>query len=132
MAVHWAQESCDRRDDPISGARIIQLTSAAAISNNIYGEQPYCSPDGKRIAIARCQDFCFDECGSLLVHELDTLRITMVVKRMVGARGIFNAAWSGLIHYWTPERRLMRLSLMTLEHEEVYVEEDPKAALIGG
>jgi len=129
--VVWGQESCDRYDDPVSGARIIQLTSAAAISNNIYGEQPYCSPDGKRLVIARCQDFCFDEEGSLLVHELPTLKITMVVKKMVGVRGVFNNAWSGLVYYWTPDRRLMRLSMMTLEQEEVYREEDPEAPLVG-
>jgi len=131
MAITWAQESCDKRDDPISGARIIQLTSAAAISNNIYGEQPYTSPDGKRIIVARCNDFCFDERGSLFVHDLETLRITMIVRDMVGVRGAFNSAWSGLAYYWTPDRRLMRFSLMTLEQEEVYVEEDPDAPLLG-
>ena len=131
MPTMWASESADRRDDPVSGARIIQLTSAAAISNNIYGEQPYTSPDGKRIVIARCQDFCFDTEGSLLVHELDRLRITMVVRRMKGVRGVFNAAWSGLLYYWTPERKLMQLSLMTLEQKEVYAEEDPAAPLPG-
>ena len=131
MPIRWAQESSDRRDDPVSGARIIQLTSACAISNNIYGEQPYTSPDGKRIILARCQDFCWDEEGSLLVHELDRLRITMVVRRAKGVRGVFNAAWSGLVYYWTPERKLMQLSLMTLEQKEVYVEEDPAAPLPG-
>ena len=30
MGIQWMQESCDLRDDPVSGARIIQLTSAAA------------------------------------------------------------------------------------------------------
>lgn len=128
--VAWMYESCDRYDDPVSGARIIQLTSAAAISNNIYGEQPYCSPDGKRLVIARCQDFCFDEEGSLLVHDLTNLQITMVVRKMVGVRGVFNNAWSGLVYYWTPERTLRRLSLMKLEHEEVYREEDPMAPLV--
>ena len=53
MVIKWACESADRYDDPVSGARIIQLTSAAAISNNIYGEQPYTSPDGKRVAVVR-------------------------------------------------------------------------------
>jgi hypothetical protein len=132
MATQWMQESCDRRDDPVSGARIIQLTSAAAISNNIYGEQPYTSPDGKRIIVARCNDFCFDEEGSLLVHDLDRLRITMIVRKAVGVRGAFNSAWSGLAYYWTPDRRLVRFNLMTLEQEEVYVEEDPNAPLVGG
>lgn len=32
--MNWRSESCDLRDDPKSGARIIQLTSGAAISNN--------------------------------------------------------------------------------------------------
>lgn len=127
----WAQESCDRRDDPVSGARIIQLTSAAAISNNIYGEQPFGSPDGKRIIIARCQDFCWDEEGSLLVHELDTLRTTMVVRKTRGVRGVINSAWSGLVYYWTPDRKLVQLSLMSLEMKEVYAEEDPDAPLLG-
>ena len=131
MTIHWAYESCDRRDDPVSGARIIQLTSAAAISNNIYGEQPYCSPDGRRLVIARCTDFCFDEAGSLLVHELDTLKIAMVARNIVGVRGVFNSAWSGLIYYWTQDRQLTRLSLTTLEQEVVYVEEDPAAPLPG-
>jgi hypothetical protein len=122
--VQWAQESCDLRDDPVSGARIIQLTSAVAVSNNIYGEQPYCSPDGKRIVLARCQDFCWDETGSLLVHELDTLRITRVNCTVKRVRGIFNSAWSGFVYFWTPDRKLMRLSLMTLEQKEVYADEE--------
>lgn len=132
MPIKWGQESADRRDDPASGARIIQLTSAVAISNNIYGEQPYTSPDGKRIIIARSHDFCWDEEGSLLVHELDALRITMVVRKAHGVRGVFNAAWSGLVYFWTPERRLMQLSLMTLKQKEIYREEDPSAPLPGG
>ena len=131
MPALWAQESCDRRDDPVSGARIIQLTSAALISNNIYGEQPYGSPDGKRILMSRCEDFCWDEEGSLLVHELDSLKTSMVVRKMKGVRGAINSAWSGLVYFWTPERKLMRLSLTTLEMKEVYTEEDPDAPLPG-
>lgn len=132
MPIQWAHESADLRDDPVSGARIRQLTSAAAISNNIYGEQPYTSPDGKRIIIARCQDFCWDTEGSLLVHELDTLRTTMVVRRALGVRTVCTSAWSGLMHYWTQDRKLMRLSLMTLEQQEVYAEDDPAAPLPSG
>ena len=60
MAIQWMYESSDRRDEPVSSARIIQLTSAAAISKSIYGEQPYASPDGKQIIIARiAEDFVF-------------------------------------------------------------------------
>ena len=53
----------------------------------------------------------------------------MVERNIVGSRGVFNNAWSGLIYYWTPERQLRRLSMMTLEQEEVYTEEDPQAPL---
>lgn len=129
MPVNWARESCDRRDDPVSGARIIQLTSAAAISNNIYGEQPYCSPDGERLIISRCQDFCFDQEGSLLIHSLPNLRTTMIVHKVKGVRGVFNNAWSGICYYWSAERVLMRINMMTLEHQEIYREEDPEAPL---
>ncbi len=121
--IQWAQESCDRRDDPVSGARIIQLTSAVAISNNIYGEQPYGSPDGRRIVIARCQDFCWDETGTLLVHELDTLKIARIPCTFKRIRGVTHSAWSEYVYYWTPDRRLIRLSLMTLEQAEVFADE---------
>lgn len=110
--------------DKASGAWIIQLTGAAAISNNIYGEQPYCSPDGKRIIIARCKDFSWDTFGSLLVTDLQTLQTAMVVPQALGVRNVFTSAWSGLMYYWTPQRKLMRLSLMTLESEQVYEESD--------
>ena len=46
-----------------------------------------------------------------------------------GVRGVCNAAWSGLVYYWTPQRRLMRLSLASLAVEEVYRKEDPRAPL---
>ena len=127
----WAQESCDRRDDPVSGARIIQLTSAAAISNNVYGEQPCGTPDGSRILITRCSDYCWDEESSLLVHDLARLRTTMAVRRMRGGRGVFTSSWSGLVYFWTPERTLVQLSLETLGQRTVYAEEDPDAALPG-
>jgi hypothetical protein len=131
MAIAWAAESSDLYDDPVSGARIVQLTSGGYTSNNIYCEQPYTSPDGKRVIIARSADFCFDEVGSLLVHDLYKLKITMVEKKSVGARGVFNAAWSGLAHFWNEKRELCQVNLMTLEKKVVYVEQDPKAELVG-
>ena len=35
MPIQWARESADRRDDPVSGARIIQLTSDKSRSDAI-------------------------------------------------------------------------------------------------
>ncbi len=131
MPINWAAESSDLYDEPVSGARVIQLTSGGYTSNNIYCEQPYTSPDGKRVIIARSADFCFDDVGSLLVHDLERLKITMVEKKSVGARGVFNAAWSGLAHYWNENRELMQVNLMTLEKKVIYVEKDPNAVLVG-
>jgi hypothetical protein len=131
MPTQWMSESCDLYDDPASGARIVQLTSSSLTSNNIYGEQPYTSPDGKRIIVARSEDFCFDDRGSLLVHELDTLKIAMIEKSAQGVRGVFNNAWSGLCYYWNARRELVQLSLMSLDKKVVYAEEDPAAPLPG-
>lgn len=130
-ATRWAPEACHRRKDKDSGAWIIQLTGAAAISNNIYCEQPYCSPDGHRLIIARSQDFSWDTHGSLLVHDLRTFHTAMIVPRALGVRTVFTSAWSGLLYYWTPDFKLMRLSLETLQSEEVYQETDSKNP-IGG
>lgn len=131
MLINWAQESCDLYDDPVSGARVVQLTSSTLTSNNIYCEQPYTSPDGKRIIIARSADFCFDDAGSLLVQDIERLKITMVERNAQGVRGVFNAAWSGLCYYWNAKRELVCINLMTLEKSIVYVEEDPNAVLVG-
>ena len=81
MNIQWGGETCHRYRDPASGAWVIQLTCGATNNCNIYGEQPYCSPDGKRLVIARCQDFCNDKAGSLLVHDLSRLRTVMVVEK---------------------------------------------------
>ncbi|NNE93237.1 MAG: hypothetical protein HKN23_16460, partial [Verrucomicrobiales bacterium] len=53
-ARRWIREQIRREIDPLSGSQILQLTSAAAISHDIYGEQLYCSADGNRIAFLRC------------------------------------------------------------------------------
>jgi len=128
MPTHWAHESCDRRDDPESGARIIQLTGSAAISNNIYCEEPYGSPDGTRVAITRAVDFSFGETYELLVHDLSRLRLARVGRISSASRGVCCSPWSGLIHYWTEQGELKRVNIETLEEETLYIEEDPKAA----
>ncbi len=42
--------------DPDSGALVFRLTSMPLWSHNIYCEQPYGSPDGKRVLIGRTHD----------------------------------------------------------------------------
>ena len=39
--------------DSDNGTQIYRLIDDPRPSDNIYGEQPYCSADGKRVAIAR-------------------------------------------------------------------------------
>jgi hypothetical protein len=51
----WVREQIYRGTDPLSGSKIFQLTSAAKISHDIYGEQLYCSADGNRIAFLRLE-----------------------------------------------------------------------------
>ena len=126
MAIRWAQEACDRFDDAESGSRVIQLTSSAAASNNVYCEQPYTSPDGKRVAILRKHDN-FDPTMMLLVGELDTLRVGLITRDIIGTPA--TTPWSGQLYYWTSERYLQRTSLQTLETETILHEEDPTAAL---
>lgn len=127
--MEWQQEACDLRDDPVSGARIIKLTSGPMINNNIYCEQPYCSPDGKRIAIARCSDFNFAKTGVFLVFDLERLRLGWI-DDIMGPRQLCTNAWSGKLYYWTPDRVLKRGCLTDLTSETVYVEEDPEVPLI--
>ena len=54
ISDRWIREQIRRPADPICGSEIRQLTSAVAISHNIYGEQLYCSANGTRIAFLRC------------------------------------------------------------------------------
>lgn len=49
----WVREAIYRGEDPLSGAKVTQITSSPAISFNIYGEQLYCSADGTRLAFYR-------------------------------------------------------------------------------
>lgn len=113
MKTEWMSEACDRRFDPESGAMITQLTSSAASSLNIYCEQPYTSPDGRRIAIVRKQDVSFDPGWRLIVADLVRLRLTLIERDGVVAVG--NAAWSGILHYVTEDGVLRRVNLETLE-----------------
>jgi len=56
--------------DPISGAEIFQLTDDARNTDNIYGEQPYSSANGNRIAVCHYEDG--DEAaGGLSILDLE-------------------------------------------------------------
>ena len=53
LDVKWEAEFATLEPQRPFGARLTRLTSAPMISDDIYGEQPRCTPDGRRIAFRR-------------------------------------------------------------------------------
>ena len=120
MPVTWRSEACDQGYDPESGAFIVRLTQSARHSINIYGELPYTTPDGKRIAIMRSEDadprFATHD---LYVADLGTYRI-QVADRNCQNYFIGTSGWSGLLYYLSADNHLLRLDLATLERQIVW------------
>jgi hypothetical protein len=119
--VTWGSEACDRYYDPESDAKVIQITSSPQCSVNIYCEQPYCTPDGKRFAFLRRPDTTVFE-NTLMVADLTRLYVAPID---FGVIGVFNAAYSGIVYYYTSGGSLKRVNLSTLEKEEVPLGFDP-------
>jgi len=117
MAIHWVAEACDLNFDPESGALITRLTGSCMHNINIYCEQPYTSPDGRRIAYMRSS-------GpdprippyQLCVADLETLRVALIDPEVASIL-VGTSAWSGLIYYLRPNGELIRVDLTTLEKE---------------
>jgi len=115
--VWWSGEGADLGTDPTSGAQIRRLTSGPLMNHLIYCEQPYVSPDGKRVALIRGRDFTFENNFSLLVAEPDRLALAMVERSI--PRSIVHNSWSEWLYYLTHEGGLRRFSLVTLAKEQV-------------
>lgn len=122
MAIHWMPEGCDRYTDPLSGARVVSMSTGSLVANNIYCEQPYCSPDGDRFVLTKKLDFSFDPTSTLFVADLKRLKIGLVDR---GVTSVCNAAWSGLIHYGTDRGELIRFDLTTFEKKVYNFSNDP-------
>jgi hypothetical protein len=120
MPVSWRSEACDQGYDPESGAFVVRLTQAARHSINIYQEQPYTSPDGRRIAIMRSAeaDPRFST-HDLYVADLKTYRIQPADH---DCQNYFAAtsAWSGIIHYLSADMELCRFDITTMEKQIVW------------
>ena len=110
-------EGADLGNDPDSGAHVRRLTSGPMMNHLIYCEQPYTSPDGKRVAIIRGRDFTFENDFSLLVSEPGTLNLARVERSI--PRSIVHNSWSEWLYYATHEGGLRRVSLVTLSKEQV-------------
>ena len=124
MELNWWPESCDLPEETLSGARLRQLSSAPAITHNLYCEQPYCSADGNRLALFRTLEADPLVPGDLLIYDIETYRTARVSRQIsgIGARimAVANAAWSGVLFAGRGEgdnRTLMRFDMNTLECE---------------
>jgi len=109
-------EAADWGADPDSGARVMRLTSAAGWSHNIYCEQPYCSPDGRRLLVGRG----YDPFGGrqLLVADLVTRSLTLVEPDLP-AEMVAHSSWSEWAYYRLRDGSLRRVSLLTLQRQQV-------------
>ncbi len=117
MPVLWKSEACDQPLDRETGVFSVRLTAAALHSINIYCEQPYTSPDGRRIAILRSPDpdprlppY------ELLVADVYSYRSTSVEKGAI-SNFVGTASWTGWIYYVTAAHELARVNIMTLEKQ---------------
>jgi len=109
-------EAADWGADPDSGARVMRLTSAAGWSHNIYCEQPYCSPDGRRLLIGRG----YDPFGGrqLLVGDLVTRSLTLVEPDLPSEM-VAHSSWSEWAYYLLRDGSLRRVSLLSLQRQQV-------------
>lgn len=119
MSYRWQSEACDLHHDPVSGALITRLTCSAMHNINIYCEQPYTSPDGKKIAYTR--GFGPDPRippYQLCVADIEKLKVCLVEPE-VSSVMVATSAWSGIIFYLRPNNELIKLDITTLEKQIV-------------
>jgi len=109
-------EMADWGTDPESQATVIRMTSSSLPSRNIYCEQPYCSPDGRRFLIERIPDV-FSLSRQLIVADLNTLHLTLVEPEIIGT--VVHSPWSEWAYYQINDGSLRRVSLLTMERQAV-------------
>jgi len=123
----WIRERIFRGVDPLSGAKIDQLTSSAAISFNIYGEQLYCSADGTRIAFYRAATSDIRDGPMELfvadLHEKGVKRMGKAAFWLAGGNGRQDALFYAR-RGTDGELFITRLDFSTLEQIDVFAFED--------
>ena len=121
--IRWFAEATHPRIDPNIGAEVVQFTSSAFISFNVYCEQVYASVDGSRFAFVRVPTTDYSA-GPFEVWVCDLT--TRRVARVDTAANTYMATTPFLdtVYYARPahggEHVLVRLNLATLEREEVF------------
>ncbi len=103
--------------DPGSGSLVRKLTGPPIWSHNIYCEQPYCSPDGKRVMVVRAIDpFCATR-QLLIADTASPWHLTLVEDAVF--ESFAHVAWGEWAYYQVADGSLRRISLLTLERQEV-------------
>lgn len=113
-------ESCDHGSFGGESPNVRQLTSAPAITHDIYCEQPYCSADGSRIALLRNYRLGPGATSDLLVYDIPSYRISLLERDVIG---VANAAWSGVLFVTVQKgntKRLVRFDLNTMRREDLF------------
>lgn len=114
---HWWYESCDLPPRE-SGSQVRRLTSAPAISTNVYCEQPYCSADGNYVPLLRTQDI--PSGWRLMLYDIERYNIGTLEPQVTG---VATSAYSGVLFVTAGPREAMRLvrwDLNSREREELF------------
>ena len=118
ISVSWSVENARLGPQPPFGARLTRLTSAPVISDNIYGEQPRCTPDSTRIAFHRHLPGTPSE---LWIADFARNRIGRIGNRYSGG-WTATPKYTGLLYILSDkegEKRLVCVDLATLEEKPV-------------
>ncbi len=125
MAIKWSKEACELGRDPHSGAEIIALTHTPLSNLNIYCEQPYATPDSKRIAFLRApsSDPRVPP-ATLCVADLEKWQ-TAVLEPEITCYWVGTCGWSGKLYYTRANGELICVDLHTLEKQIILTHWDP-------
>lgn len=116
MRFRWEAEACDLAPDPQSGAAVTRLTSTVMSNINIYYEQPYGTPDGRRVAYLRSpsSDPRLPPNQQLCVADLDRIKVGLIDDQ-VQSHWVATSSWSGKVFYLRTNGELVSVDLTTLE-----------------
>jgi hypothetical protein len=120
LKLEWNPEVIERGKDLNVGARLVQLTSAALISHDIYCEERYTSADGSRLAFLRSPLGGPPE--QLWLCDLRTLEVACLSETIVGFPT--SPLYGDSLFFARPttssKRVLTRVHLKTLEMDDVF------------
>lgn len=116
----WIKEIAYWQDDPLIGAKIIQLTGHISMATNIYCEDPACSKNN-RIAVFRSNRCDHFATGELWVIDINTMRSILVDTDTIWF-GCFPQAYGDFFFYpkfCGDKWEIRKLCFSTLEIEVV-------------